>query len=84
MIIELRPKATLVLPKEVAKQLKLATGDKFDLTIVDGAIVLTPVVIVEKKVVKELRTNVNKLKKTESSSPELESLDETVTKIEEK
>ena len=84
MIIELRPKAALTLPKEVAKQLKLATGDKFELEVVDGVIKLTPVVIIEKKVVKELRTNVNKLKKVEAGSPELNSLEETVTKIEEK
>ena len=84
MIIELRPKAALTLPKEVAKQLKLATGDKFELEVVDGVIKLTPVVIIEKKVVKELRTNVNKLKKAEAGSPELNSLEETVTKIEEK
>ena len=84
MIIELRPKAAITLPKDVAKQLKLSTGDKFDLTIEDGAIKLTPVVIVEKKVVKELRNNVNKLKKVGGESPEVNSIDETVTKIEEK
>ena len=85
MIVELRPKATLALPKEIAKELKLSTGDKFSLVVEDGVIKLTPVLIVKKKLVKQLRQNVNKLKKVsgENESPELVGIEEVVTKIEE-
>lgn len=86
MIVELRPKATLSLPKELAKQLKLSTGDKLDVVVKDGVITMTPVVVVERKYVSELRTNVNKLKKVgqENQVNELNKLEEVVTIIEDK
>lgn len=86
MIVELRPKATVALPKDVAKELKLKTGDKFELTVEDGAIKLVPVYIVEKKHIKALRQNVNKLKKASADEPnaDLAGLEEVVNIIEEK
>ncbi len=83
MIIDLRPKATIALPKDVAKALKLSTGDKFELEVVDGVIKLTPVYVVERKYVKELRQNVNKLKKA-NPSPEAEGIEKVIDIIEEK
>ena len=38
MFIDVRPKATIALPKEVAKSLKLSTGDQLKLEVVDGVI----------------------------------------------
>ena len=86
MVIELRPKATISLPKEIAKEFKLSTGDKLELVVEDGVIKLTPVYVVKKTLIKEIKTNVNKIRKAtgDKVAPELASLDDVMTKIEEK
>jgi len=87
MIIEVRPKGALSLPKDVVKDLKLSTGDKLELVVVDGVIQLTPVYVVPKKDVKALRKEVSQLKKSAGSNVSSESfvgLDAAVDKLEEK
>ena len=49
MTTELKAKATVVLPPAVAKSLGLKKGDLFDVSVVDGTIVLVPIVIRPKK-----------------------------------
>lgn len=86
MIVEIRPKGTMAFPKEVIKELKLATGDKVELKIVDGVIQLTPVYVVPKKTVKALRKEVSQLKKNAGNNVSSETflgLDAAVDKLEE-
>lgn len=63
MFIDVRAKATVQLPKEVAKALKISTGDQLKVEVVDGVIHLTPVVIATKAEVKKLREEIARLKK---------------------
>ncbi len=46
MIVELKQKSQVTIPAEFARKLKLGTGDKLEVEIVDGGLVLTPVVVV--------------------------------------
>ncbi len=48
MITELRSKSQITLPSSIIKELDLKTGDKIELTIEDGRIVITPVITVPK------------------------------------
>ena len=87
MIVELKPKGTLVLPKELVKELRLSTGEKMKIEVVDGVIRVTPVYVVPKKVVKELQKQVNNLKKEAADqgvNENFEGLDAVIEKIEEK
>ena len=55
MLIDVKSKGTISLPKDVVRKLKLATGDKIDLVVTeDGVITLTPVVVLTKKEYTEL------------------------------
>lgn len=49
MTTELKAKATVAIPPQIAKKLGLKKGDLFDVTLVDGNIVLMPIVIRPKK-----------------------------------
>ena len=45
MIIELRKKSQITLPKEIVKNLNLQEGDKFEVSIENGTIKLEPVAV---------------------------------------
>jgi AbrB family looped-hinge helix DNA binding protein len=49
MIIELRRKSQITLPKEIVKELNLLEGDKFEVNVVNGVITLEPVAIYPKE-----------------------------------
>ena len=46
MIVELKQKSQVTIPAEFARKLNLATGDKLEVEMVEGRLVLTPVVVV--------------------------------------
>ena len=48
MITELRSKSQITLPASIVKELDLKAGDKIELMIEDGKIVITPVITVPK------------------------------------
>lgn len=62
MIIELRKKSQITLPKEIVKQLNLSEGDKFDITVKDGYIKLEPVVVYSKQYVAKLTNEIQLLR----------------------
>lgn len=43
MIVELRKKAQITLPKKIVDQLNLYEGDKFEISVKNGIIMLEPV-----------------------------------------
>ena len=45
MIIELRKKSQITLPKEIVKNLNLQEGDRFEVSIENGSIKLEPVAV---------------------------------------
>jgi len=48
MLVDLKQKSQVTIPKEFVKMLKLAVGDKLDVEVKDGKLVITPVVVVPK------------------------------------
>lgn len=50
MLIELRKKAQITIPKEIVVGLGLAEGDTLDVRLVDGAIVIEPVTVTRRTV----------------------------------
>ena len=51
LIVSLKDKNRITLPLDVVKELKLGKDDILDLMLVDGKIVLTPLVAIEKETV---------------------------------
>lgn len=62
MIIELRKKSQITLPKEIVKELHLIEGDKFDITVVDGKICLEPVAVYPKEYILKIEKEINTLR----------------------
>lgn len=62
MIIELRKKSQITLPKDIVKELNLLEGDKFDVTIIDGKICLEPVAVYPKEYILKIEEEINVLK----------------------
>ena len=62
MIIELRKKSQVTLPKEVVKNLNLQEGDKFEVSIENGSIKLEPVAIYPKEYILKLVEEIQVLK----------------------
>ena len=48
MIVDLKQKSQVTIPKDLIKKLALKIGDKLDVEAVDGKLVITPVVIIPK------------------------------------
>lgn len=54
MVIELRKKSQITLPKEIVEKLNLEVGDKFEVSIENGSIKLEPVAIYPKEYIFKL------------------------------
>lgn len=62
MIMELRKKSQVTIPKEMMLTLGLKEGDKLDITAQNGIIYMIPVVVYPKKYVDELRSEISDVK----------------------
>ena len=62
MIAELRAKAQLTVPREIVSELGLNEGDKFDVSVQDGAIYMIPVAVYPKHYVEKLEAQVREAK----------------------
>ncbi|MEI6580135.1 MAG: AbrB/MazE/SpoVT family DNA-binding domain-containing protein [Eubacteriales bacterium] len=62
MIMELRKKSQVTIPKEMMMSLGLKEGDKLDITAQNGMIYIVPVVVYPKKYVDELRSEISDVK----------------------
>ena len=79
MIIELRKKSQITLPKEIVNELNLKHGDQFEIKIEDGVIMLEPVAMYSKNYLKKLEEEIKKLKKeSEIESKVLEKVEEVI------
>jgi AbrB family looped-hinge helix DNA binding protein len=68
LIIELRKKSQIAIPKEIISSLGLVEGDHLEVSIKDGQIVLEPVAIYSKEYVEKLERLTEKANK-DSSGP---------------
>ncbi len=48
MLVEFKQKSQVTIPKDFVKMLDLKAGDKLDIDVKDGKLVITPVVIIPK------------------------------------
>lgn len=62
MIIELRKKSQITLPKEIVKNLNLQEGDKFEVSIENGYIKLEPVAVYPKEYILKLAEEIQVLR----------------------
>jgi AbrB family looped-hinge helix DNA binding protein len=61
MIIELRKKSQITIPKAVIDELQLKEGDHLSVTVQDGAIHIEPVAVYSKAYVKKLEDSVTRI-----------------------
>ena len=84
MIIELRKKAQLTLPKEIVKQLNLLEGDKFEVSVSNGVIKLEPVAVYPRQYIERLNSEIQILREELGGKHTVyNSLDELLESLEE-
>ena len=83
MLIELRQKAQVTIPKEIIVKLGLSEGDKLDIFEKDGSICLMPVVVYPRKYLAELREEISGVKAEIASGeqPVFDSVDALFDKL---
>lgn len=62
MIIELRKKSQITLPKEIVKKLNLQEGDRFEISVDNGCIKLEPVAVYSKEYILKLAEEIQVLR----------------------
>lgn len=84
MLAELRGKSQITIPKEVVTKLGIKEGDKLEITEKDGVIQLIPVVVYPKKLVDELKIEIDevKAKVKAGSQPIFDSIDSLFDELE--
>lgn len=84
MLAELRGKSQITIPKEVVSKLGIKEGDKLEITEKDGVIQLIPVVVYPKKLVDELKIEIDevKAKVKAGSQPVFDSIDSLFDELE--
>lgn len=62
MLVELKAKSQVTIPKEIVSMMNLNQGDKFEIIEESGRIVLIPLEVYPKNVIDELKASVEELK----------------------
>lgn len=83
MLVELKAKSQVTIPKDIVKSMKLNQGDKFDVIEENGKIILVPVAIYPEHVIKKLKSEVNEIKKSieNGDQPIFDSIDSLFTEL---
>jgi AbrB family looped-hinge helix DNA binding protein len=84
MLVELRSKSQITIPKNLVEKLDLLEGDKFEILEDNGTIYLVPVEVYPKKYLDELREEISQVKARLSSGeqPVYDSVDALFEKLE--
>ena len=64
MLVELKAKSQVTIPKDIVNSMDLNQGDQFEVIEDKGKIVLVPVAIYPEHVIKELRKQVDEIKES--------------------
>ena len=85
MIIELRKKSQVTIPKEIVTELNLNEGDHLDISVKDGVIIIELVAVYSKSYIKKLEDTVMRINE---ESPEynvgpFKSVEEAINYLEE-
>lgn len=62
MLVELKAKSQVTIPKEIVSMMNLNQGDKFEIIEESGRIVLIPLEVYPKNVIDDLKASVEELK----------------------
>lgn len=62
MLVELKAKSQVTIPKEIVSLMNLSQGDKFEIIEESGRIVLIPLEVYPKNVIYELKASVEEIK----------------------
>ena len=84
MLVELRQKAQVTIPKEIIVKLGLSEGDKLEIFEKDGFIYIMPVVVYPKHYLNELKEEISGVKANLASGeqPVFDSVDALFDKLE--
>lgn len=61
MIIDLRKKSQITIPKEIVDELNLQEGDHLEVSVKEGAIIIEPVAVYSKSYIKKLEDTIMRL-----------------------
>lgn len=77
MLVELKAKSQVTIPKEIVSLMNLSQGDKFEIIEENGRIVLIPLEVYPKNVIDKLKASVEEIKASIDSGerPVFDSID---------
>lgn len=77
MLVELKAKSQVTIPKDIVNSMDLNQGDQFEVFEDKGKIVLVPVAVYPEYVIKNLKAEVNEIKESikNGSQPVFDSID---------
>lgn len=64
MLVELKAKSQVTIPKDIVNAMELNQGDQFEVIEEEGKIILVPVAIYPEHIIKNLKSEVNEIKKS--------------------
>lgn len=84
MLVELKSKSQVTIPKDIVTLLSLNQGDQFEVTEDDGKIILSPVAIYPEHVIKDLKEKVEEVKLAikNGDQPLFDSIDDLFEELE--
>lgn len=77
MLVELKAKSQVTIPKDIVNSMELNQGDQFEVMEENGKIILIPVAIYPEHVIKNLKAEVQEIKKSikNGTQPVFDSID---------
>lgn len=77
MLVELKAKSQVTIPKDIVNSMNLNQGDQFEVIEDDGKIVLVPVAVYPEHVIKKLKAQVKEIKDSikNGETPVFDSID---------
>lgn len=77
MLVELKAKSQVTIPKDIVQSMELNQGDQFEVTEDDGKIVLVPVAVYPGHVIRSLKAEVKEIKESieKGNQPVFDSID---------
>ena len=77
MLVELKAKSQVTIPKDIVKSMSLNQGDQFEVIEDKGKIILVPVAIYPEHVIKQLKNEVKEIKESikNGKQPVFDSID---------
>lgn len=64
MLVELKAKSQVTIPKDIVQSMELNQGDQFEVTEDNGKIVLVPVAVYPEHVIRSLKAEVKEIKES--------------------